>query len=154
MWDLSGKQEKTESKMEKITNNRDEYIKAIKSELIEYITEDNYKEIFTYIEIPFFLQYAFSYNWAINTQTLEYRLKRREWNAEYDHKRFDKGIYNLDRLAITEKEIPINQEDKNQLKSTKWELINKVNFKGIILDGLMCELRANESKKSLIWNSD
>ncbi len=140
--------------MERFTNNGEEFINQIKSELLEYELEEGWNEIFTYLEIPYFLGYAFSYNWSVNSKKEKYRLKRKEWNAEYDHSRFDKGIYNLDRLAVIEKEIRINSKDEINFKSIEWDAIDKVEFKGIVLDGLMCELQVHENGKSFKWNID
>lgn len=140
--------------MERFTNNRDEFLNQIKIELLEYENEEDWKEIFSYVELPFFLRYAWSYNWSINVKKSKYKLLRREWNAEYDLNRFDKGIYSLARLAIREKEIPINQKDKKYLNSIDWKNIDKINFDGIVLDGLICELRIGEDEKSINWNYD
>lgn len=140
--------------MERLTNNRDKFLNQIKSELLEYENKEEWKEIFSYVELPFFLSYAWSYNWSINLKTLKYRLKRKEWNADYDLSRFNNGIYNLDRLAITEKEILINSTDENYFRTIDWNTINKVKFDGIVLDGLICELIISNNQKLLKWNSD
>lgn len=140
--------------MEKFTNNRDEFINKIKSELLEYEKGEKWKEIFSYAELPYFLNYAWSYNWAINLTTSKYRLKRKEWNAAYDLSRFENGIYNLDRLAIRETEISMNTIEESYFHSINWNTINKVKFKGIVLDGLICEIRIADNKKSLRWNTD
>lgn len=139
--------------MERFTNNRNEFLNQIKLELLEYENEEDWKEIFSYVELPFFLRYAWSYNWSINVKTSKYKLSRKEWNAEYDLNRFDKGVYNLDRLAIIEKEIPIIRNDEKYFSSIDWDTIKNVEFKGIVLDGLICELRI-ASKKVLSWNTD
>jgi len=60
--------------METFTNNRDTYLKQIKKELLQYEAEGDWKNIFTYVQIPFFLRYGFSYNWSINIQNSKYRL--------------------------------------------------------------------------------
>ena len=140
--------------MEKLTNDRNKFLNQIKLELLEYEVEENWKEVFTYVEVPFFLQYAFSYNWSVDSANSKYRLKRREWKAKYDHSRFDKGIYNLNRLAIVEKEILINSIDERYFNSIDWNKINTVEFKGIILDGLDCEFQMKDIKKSFSWNID
>ena len=140
--------------MEKFTNNRDDYLNQIKTELLKYDLTENWKEIFIYAEIPFFLRYAFSYNWSVNSNSSKYRLKRKEWNAEYDHSRFNKGIYNLDRLAIVETEIQVNPEDQRFLASIEWNKVGTTKFEGIVLDGLVCELKIKKQKKSLNWNID
>ena len=57
-------------------------------------------------------------------------------------------------MAIKETEISINPIEENYFRSIDWNMINKVKFEGIVLDGLMCELRINETKKSLKWNID
>ena len=140
--------------MEWFTNNRDKFLNQIKSELLQYDNGEDWKEIFSYVELPFFLRYAWSYNWSINLKTSKSKLLRKEWNAEYDLNRFDKGVYNLDRLAIKEKEVSINKDDENLFSSIDWNTIGKVKFDGIVLDGLICELKISENEKLIKWNSD
>lgn len=140
--------------MEKFTNNKDKFIDQIKSELLSYEFEENWEEIFSYVEMPYFLNYAWSYNWSVNLVNLEYRLKRKEWNAEYDLRRFKNGVYNLDRLAIKEKKISFTLKDEKYFQSIAWNNINKVENNGIVLDGLICNLEVNKFQKSLHWNID
>ncbi len=140
--------------MERFTNNRDKFLNQIKLELLEYENEEDWKEIFSYVELPYFLRYAWSYNLSINSKTSKYKLTRKEWNAEYDLNRFKNGVYNLDRLAIKEKEIALSSTDTNYFHSINWNTISIVKFEGIILDGLICELRIANEKKSINWNSD
>ena len=140
--------------MEKFTNDGNKFLHQIKSELLEYQLEENWQSIFTYLEMPYFLTYAFSYNWSKNSQNSKYRLKRKEWNAKFDHARFDKGIYNLDRLAIVEKNIAIRSKDAEYFNSIDWKAVDTVEFKGVVLDGLICELQIEEGNRVLTWNVD
>lgn len=140
--------------MERFTNNRDEFLKQIKSELLQFENREGWKEIFAYVELPFFLRYAWSYNWSVNTKTSRFKLTGKEWNAEYDLNRFDNGVYNLDRLAIKEKEVSISKKDEIFFCSIDWNTIEKLKFEGIVLDGLICELRVAENQRLIQWNSD
>ena len=140
--------------MERLTNNRDELLQQIKLELLEYEQAKDWEAIFSYVELPFFLSYAWSYNWSKNRKTAKYKLSRKEWNAKYDLNRFNRGVYNLDRLAIIEKEIPISQNDEKYFSSIDWDTIKNVEFKGIVLDGLICELRIASKGKVINWNTD
>ncbi len=140
--------------MERFTNNRDKFLNQIKTEFLQYDNGEDWEEIFSYVELPFFLRYAWSYNWSINLKTSIFKLLRKEWNAEYDLNKFDKGVYNLDRFAIKEKEIAINKDDENLFRTIDWTTIDKVKFEGIVLDGLICELRIAKNGKFIKWNSD
>ena len=140
--------------MERFTTDGNELIKQIRSELLEYESEKDWKEVFTYAELPYFLTYAWSYHWSIHTKTSNYKLSRKEWNAKYDFKRFKNGIYNLDRLAIKKQEIPIHPTDEKYFCSIDWKKINKVQSERIVLDGLICELRIAQGEKLIQWNAD
>ncbi len=140
--------------MERLTNDPQQFIQQIKLELLTFEQEGNWESIFTYSELPYFLTYGFSYNWSFNTVSAKYRLRRKEWNSEYDHARFSEGIYNLDRLAILEKKVPLASKDKFAINSVDLNLLDLVEFEGIVLDGLMCELHLNSNDKTLEWNID
>jgi len=140
--------------MERFTNNIQEFIDQIKLELSGYELKDNYEYVYTYVEISQLLIYAYSYICVVDKVNSTCFLIRKEWNAMYDHSRFNKGIYNLDRLAIVEKEIEFKSEYSSLVKSINWNKIDTVEFNGIILDGLMCELRVSKPDKILNWNID
>lgn len=64
------------------------------------------------------------------------KLVVRIWNREYDMNRFSNGVYNLDRLAVTENIIALTPEHAariDQLSASKPEIIP---WSGIVLDGL------------------
>ncbi|WP_291722185.1 hypothetical protein [Bernardetia sp.] len=140
--------------MERFTNDRNQFVEAIENELMEYEKQKDFEHLFTYVEVPFFLRYAFSYALWFDKNNSKYFLKRKEWNAKYDHSRFDKGIYNLDRLAIIENEVSLNDTDRAYFDKVEWTLLNTIDFEGIVLDGLTCKLRIGKENKTLVWNPD
>lgn len=140
--------------MERFTNDKNQFVEAIENELMEYEEQRDLEHLFTYVEVPFFLRYAFSYALWLDKNNSMYFLKRKEWNAKYDHSRFDKGIYNLDRLAIIEKEIFLDEEDKTYFNTIDWKLLDTIEFTGIVLDGLTCKLQIGKENKTLVWSPD
>lgn len=131
--------------MEKFSNNREDYWKQIKKELIA--TNDSIDFVFRYLEIGQLLSHGFS---AVLTEKNPRELVLKIWNAEYDNKRFDKGVFNLDRLAITDRKVELNSKEIqtiNKLLDSKLELTNRA---GIVLDGLLCQFEINGRK--LDWN--
>ena len=140
--------------MERFTNDRNQFVEAIENELMEYEEQKDLEHLFTYVQVPFFLRYAFSYALWFDKNNSKYFLKRKEWNAKYDHSRFDKGIYNLDRVAIIEKEISLNEKDKAYFDEIEWQLLDNVEIEGIVLDGLTCKLKIGKENKVLEWNID
>lgn len=131
--------------MEKFSNNREEYWNQIKKELLGIGHSGNFR--FQYLEIGLLFSHGFS---IILSEKVPQELVLKIWNAKYDNKRFDKGIFNLDRLAIINKKIKLNSrelETVNRLLNSKLELTDS---KGIALDGLFCQFETNLVK--LNWN--
>jgi len=133
--------------MEKFSNNRYDYWNQIKKELLE--TNDSEEFRFQYLEIGQLLSHGFSVTLnEKNPSELELKI----WNAEYDNKRFNKGIFNLDRLAIVSKKVKLNSQESetiNRLLDSELELTN---WGGIVLDGLSCQFEINGRK--LDWNTN
>ncbi|MEH0157322.1 hypothetical protein V6R21_24625 [Limibacter armeniacum] len=133
--------------MEKFSNNRENYWNQIKKELSDVNDSGDFR--FQYLEIGQLLSHGFS---VTLTEKNPRELVLKTWNAEYDNQRFDKGIFNLDRLAITDRKVELNsQESKtiNKLLDSKLELTN---WGGIVLDGLFCQFETNDRK--LDWNTN
>ena len=133
--------------MERLSNSREEYWSQIKKELSG--TNDSGGFRFQYIEIGQLLSHGFS---VTLTDKQPQVLVVRTWNATYDNGRFDQGIFNLDRLAITNRTVPLSLQESdtvNRLLNTEIELKNRV---GVVLDGLFCQLEHNGRK--LDWNTD
>ena len=131
--------------MEKFSNKREDYWEQIKKELTN--SNDSQDFQFQYLEMGQLLSHGFS---VTQTKKNPEELILRIWNAEYDNKRFDKGIFNLDRLAITEKKVKLilqESETINRLLNSELELTN---WGGIVLDGLFCQFEIDDRK--LIWN--
>lgn len=133
--------------MEKFSNNREEYWNQVKKELTETTSSGKFR--FHYIEIGQLLTHGFS---VTLTEKNPNELSLRIWNAKYDNGRFDKGIFNLDRLAITKNKIELSSQESekinelldSELELTKWE--------GIVLDGLYCQFET--IGKKLNWNTN
>lgn len=143
---------KLKSKLERFTNDRNKYLEEIKRELLDYQSEDNYKVLFTYVEMTFFLTYAFSYHCFIKGN--EIQIKKKEWNAAYDDARFDKGIYNIDRLAIREGEVQLSKEEQAYLTGMELAEMETIPYGGVVLDGWICELHTKSNEEALKWNID
>ena len=143
---------KLNSKLERFTNDRYKYLEEIKRELLDYLPEDGSRVLFTYVEMTFFLTYAFSYHCFIKGN--EVQIKKKEWNARYDDARFDKGIYNIDRLAIREGKVQLNKEEQAYLTGMKLAEMKTIPYGGVVLDGWICELYTKSNEGKLKWNID
>lgn len=133
--------------MEKFSNNREDYWNQIKKELLDTNYSEEFR--FQYIEIGQLLSHGFSVTLNEKNST---ELGLKIWNADYDNKRFDKGIFNLDRLVIADKKVKLNSQESetiSRLLGTKLELTNPG---GIVLDGLFCQFEINGRK--LDWNTN
>ncbi|MCR9252824.1 MAG: hypothetical protein NXI20_20545 [bacterium] len=132
--------------MEKFSNNRDEYWNQIKKELGFGKTE-NFR--LQYLEMGQLLSHGFS---VALTEKNPDELILKIWNAEYDNSRFNKGIFKLDRLTITDNITKLSIQESetiNRLLDSKLELTNGG---GIVLDGLFCQFETNNIK--LNWNTN
>ena len=133
--------------METFSNNREEYWNQIKKELSETNDLGNFQ--LQYIEIGQLLSHGFSI--TLTEQTPQ-KLTLKTWNAEYDNNRFDKGIFNLDRLAITERKIELNSQELDSINRLLHSNLERTNKAGVILDGLWCQLKTNDIL--LNWNTN
>jgi len=131
--------------MEKFSNERTNYWNEIKRELLGSYDFEDFR--FRYLEMGQLLSYGFSITQpANNSKTLILSV----WDAEFDNERFDKGIFNLDRLAISNKTIKLNLVEIEKVKELLGKDLNLIDWGGIVLDGLHCQLEL-ENKK-LDWN--
>ncbi|WP_299680407.1 hypothetical protein [uncultured Dokdonia sp.] len=131
--------------MEKFSNNRDHYWDQIKIELLEINDFENFR--FQYLEMGQLFSHGFSIT-QIEKNSKELILKI--WNAEYDNKRFDKEIFNLSRLAITDSKIELNVQESETINKLLNTELSLTNYKGIVLDGLFCQLEFDNKKMN--WN--
>ena len=131
--------------MEKLSTNKEAFINRLKEELLDY----THPVIFTYYEIGQLLTHAYSISYSkINGSVLRGKV----WNAAYDNSRFNLGIFNLDRIAITQHDIEMTPSEREEIAylSTLHHGINA--SKGVILDGLSCGIEIDDSH--LKWNVD
>ncbi|MEM9676056.1 MAG: hypothetical protein AAF992_25930, partial [Bacteroidota bacterium] len=59
---------------------------------------------------------------------------------------------NLDRLAITEREVAMNQDEMIEIKQLLEKEIHTIETERIVLDGLHCQLLIED--RQLEWNID
>lgn len=130
--------------MERFSNSREAYWDQIKSELCS----DNFETcVFRYLEMGQLLQHGYSISQLQkSTDTLIIRY----WKAAYDAERFDKGIYNLDRLAIEKKEVKLTQPEVFFIQASLKEKFDLTNWGGIVLDGYYRLLETDDQE--VIWN--
>lgn len=133
--------------MEKLSNNREDYWNQIKKELLD--TNDSEDFRFQYLEIGQLLSHGYSVTLTDkNPQELVLKI----WNAEYDNKRFDKGIFNLDRLTITERNVELNSQESEKINKLLDSELELTNWRGVVLDGLFCQFETRG--KNLDWNTN
>jgi hypothetical protein len=140
--------------MENFTNNKEEYFSQIKNELLDFKTEVGWLNRFEYLELPYFLTYGYSICFFTENEGDAGKLVYRKWNSAYDNSRFQLGIYNIDRLAITEDSIDIEKDDLKFFKSLDFKKMVLLKREFIVLDGLHCELKIFETGLVHTWNTD
>lgn len=131
--------------MERFSNNSEDYWKQIKKELQDFSDTKNIR--FQYLQMG----QTFSHGFCIS-QTKEdaSRLIMRSWNAEYDNNRFDKGIFNLDRLAISNQMIDLSDYERGSIDRLLASEFSLTYYPGIVLDGLFCQMKRDG--EMLNWN--
>jgi len=131
--------------MERFTSDRLIFRNQIELELSE--AKGLGKLSFQYLEMSQLLTHGFSFSQK-SSQPNELLL--RTWNAEFDKRRFATGIYNLDRLSISEKTIRLSEEEQLFLNNQPMENIELSDWNGMVIDGLRCQLKISDRK--LVWN--
>lgn len=135
--------------MERLTTNTSEYHKAVIDELSHIELTDNQKRIFTFCEVGQLWTHGFSVSLIAGEK--EY-LKLKKWNSESDANRFPLKIFNLNRIAVSEKNVDISMEMIQKIRDMLDCELNTEAYAGIVLDGLYCALTTDV--KNLRWNID
>ncbi|CAL2055548.1 hypothetical protein [Tenacibaculum sp. 190524A05c] len=135
--------------MERLTTDRDSYLKEVIKELTQIDLLKNEANRFTFCEVGQLFNHGYSVSLIFGEK--EY-LKIKIWNAAYDNDRFKLGIFNLDRLAVTEKIFNLSESELNKIYGILERELETKDYGGIVLDGLFCQL--NIDKKTLMWNID
>ena len=138
--------------MEQFTNDNIKFFDQIILELHDFDYDENWGIQFQYVEVPYLLRYGFSFCFLINGK--ESKFLQRTWNSKYDRERFNLGVFNLDRLAVTQKDIHFNEDEKIFFNSINLSTLNTVEYKGIVIDGLFCEMKIPKHEKKFEWNID
>ena len=135
--------------MERLTSDRDSYLKEVIKELTEIDLLKNEESRFTFCEVGQLFTHGYSVSLIFGEK--EY-LKIKLWNADYDNDRFKLGIFNLDRLAVTERNFYLSESELNKVNGILEQELDTKDYAGIVLDGLFCQL--NMENKTLMWNID
>ena len=136
--------------MERFTNNPEQLRQQLLIELFDYVKTENTHAIFTYGELSALFLYGYSLHGYLEIDSQEIKWKEKVWKADYDFQRFRQGIFNIDRLAVVEKDSARAVD----LTGIPWGRLATQTIDGIILDGAHCELRILQPKQTLIWNVD
>lgn len=131
--------------MERFTNDRKAYWDQIKAELLG--SEDSTQLRFRFLEMGQLFTHAFSF---VQLNSSPDQLIQKTWNAKFDNDRFRKGIYNIDRLAVSERAIQLSSKETELLEKLLNEKPGLTHWNGIVLDGLYCHLETEHS--TLNWN--
>lgn len=127
--------------MENFSNNREDYWNQIKKELLD--TKDAKDFRFQYLEMGQLLSHGFS---VTMTKKSPQQLILKIWNAEFDNNRFNKGIFNLDRLAITDCKIELNLQEVKTINVLLNKKLGLTNRGGMVLDGVLCQFEVDGEK--------
>ena len=137
----------SDRKMERLTTDSQKYFNEVKKELTDIDVEKNQFLKFTFCEIGQLFSHGFSVSYLEGESNI---LKIKNWNAEFDNKRFNLNIYNLDRLAVIENNVKLTTDEIEKIEKLIEMKLELKKFDGIILDGLFCEFKTE--KYSLNWN--
>lgn len=133
--------------MERLTTDSQKYFNEVKKELTDIDVKQNQILKFTFCEIGQLLSHGYSVSYLKGEFDI---LKIKKWNAEFDNKRFNLNIYNLDRLAVIENNIELTTYDIEKIEKILESKLELKKINKIILDGLFCEFKIE--KHSLNWN--
>ena len=133
--------------MERFSKSTTEYRNQIIQELSDVPTTEDTR--FLYLELASFFSHGFSIRQVVNYPKM---LILKTWDASFDNSRFNKGIYNLDRLAVNEKTVDISLEEAELIENSLKNKPGVIAPIGIILDGYFCQLEFKCTK--LNWNTN
>ncbi|MEL1242845.1 hypothetical protein AAEO56_01115 [Flavobacterium sp. DGU11] len=135
--------------MERITTDTTRFFNELRKELLPHFNHQHQDWMFTFCQIGQLADHAFSFSLYGGSEN---KIVFRKWDAALDGKRY-LHIYNLDRLAVTEKAITASDSEINGIhRLFKPETFSIVNPDTLALDGLHCELLTQD--KDLKWNTD
>ncbi|MDI9310077.1 MAG: hypothetical protein QM535_07670 [Limnohabitans sp.] len=135
--------------MERFTTNNDKYFEQIKKELTEIPLPKSQSLIFTYCEIGQLLSYGFSVSLIKDEKHF---LKIKRWNAAFDNQRFNLKIFNLDRLAVAEKNVELTNAELFRIEKLIEDKLELKKNQAVVLDGLFCQFKTKDC--CLNWNTD
>lgn len=142
------------------TNSREKLYEQVRKELFALEVEHDEHILLTYFVFPAFELQTFIIAVVKIQSEGNLKLKIKHWDRKNDFYRFNLGIYNIDRLRIFENIIHLNAEENKKLNSyfnvlDSVELPDSLDGPGIVLDGVLNELRIKTEKinKFYTWNS-
>ena len=140
--------------MERITNDNIKVFEQLKIELSYSEEKATHNLLFCYTEISQLMIYAYSFIALKDKNKEQYQYFIKLWDSNYDKNRFNLGIFNIDRLAIKEREITLDEIEHNSIQQLYQKPLRTKEYEGIVLDGLFCQLNIPAQKRNLEWNID
>ena len=113
--------------MERFSNDTSELLQQVIRELT---FEESSSQSVQYLEVSHVLTHGFSFQITLNENPV---LLQKVWDAQYDHSRFQSGIYNLDRLAISTTRLPLSNKALSLLNNIDWNKIGPVSYTHLTL---------------------
>jgi len=136
---------------ERFTNEYHEFSEQIKNELLSpaSIETPNYVAAL-YLQFSQLPVDRFSIHYLKGNLN---RLLLKKWNSDFDNKRFELGVYNLDRIAINESTIDLTEIQAEKIDKLVKGKHSIENFNGIILDGydFLLKTRIGEVEEIFEW---
>lgn len=123
--------------MERFTNKYTRFLEEVKQELVAYDTEAGERIIVRYLEMPWIAGDWASFFVLGNDSGIS-KVVHKRWNREYDRDRFDKGIFNLDRIAIMKERLELSPGQVADLGEWLYRIVRvpELSDGGIVLDGI------------------
>lgn len=137
--------------MERFTNNFQEVLNQLKKEFFDFKNINPEIEILTFLEYP---KHPIHYGISFYIKNDKLKCLFRYWDSAYDNNRFKSGVFNIDRLAISEQMLEINDTFVQAFNKIDFDALNTIETEGISIGGWHVEINIVKLNKCLDWNFD
>ena len=137
--------------MEQFTTSFQKVLDRLKEEFFDFENKKLDNTIRIYLAYP---QTFYYHGLTFYKEENELKCLLRYWNIPYDMERFKFRIYNIDRLAIRERILIIDDSFKHYFNTIEFDKLNTVKLDGLYIGGRDCELEVFEFNKKLKWSFD
>jgi hypothetical protein len=118
---------------ERLTNDMTRFTTQVKKELIAPIRHAGNTTQAVYCEVICLMRNYFAIHYVTGNEN---KLCLRTWNSHYDMDRFSNGLYNLDRPAIVQKDIPLTSQQVSRIDPLLEKRVAITKYDGVVLDGV------------------